>query len=81
MIDAESAGRAVLSGSAEARARSADGPVDMLHMLKLAKGSAMKSRTQTSTTATANRTCVGLAGVVQLGRHGHLSMSTLRQRS
>ena len=45
-IDAESAARAVLSGSAQARAKSGDGPVEMLRMFKLAKDSAMKSRTQ-----------------------------------
>lgn len=45
-IDAESAARAVLSGYAQARAKSADGPVEMLRMFKLAKESAVKSRTQ-----------------------------------
>ena len=45
-IDAESAARAVLSGYAQARAKSADGPVEMLRMFKLAKESAIKSRTQ-----------------------------------
>ena len=46
-IDAESAARAVLNGSAQAHAKSADGPVETLRMLKLAKYSAMKSRTCT----------------------------------
>ena len=45
-IDAESAARAVLAGSAQARAKSADGRVEMLRIFKLAKDSAMKSRTQ-----------------------------------
>jgi len=45
-IDAESAARAVLSGYAHGTAKSADGPVEMLRMFKLAKDSAMKSRTQ-----------------------------------
>jgi transposase len=45
-IDAESAARAVLAGSAQARGKSADGRVEMLRIFKLAKDSAMKSRTQ-----------------------------------
>lgn len=45
-IDAESAARAVLCGGASARAKRSDGPVEMLRMLKLAKESAVKSRTQ-----------------------------------
>jgi transposase len=46
VIDAEAAARAVLSGRATATAKASDGPVDMLRLLKLAKGSAIKSRTQ-----------------------------------
>lgn len=45
-IDAEAAARAVLSGRASAAAKSADGPVEMLRLFKLAKGSAIKSRSQ-----------------------------------
>ncbi|GKQ40681.1 hypothetical protein ALMP_72040 [Streptomyces sp. A012304] len=45
-IDAEPAARAVLSGRATATAKASDGPVEMLRLLKLAKGSAIKSRTQ-----------------------------------
>jgi transposase len=45
-IDAEAAARAVLSGRATAAAKTSDGPVEMLRLLKLAKGSAIKSRTQ-----------------------------------
>ncbi|MFJ4526184.1 IS110 family transposase [Streptomyces sp. NPDC088810] len=45
-IDAEAAARAVLSGRATATAKASDGPVEMLRLLKLAKGSAIKSRTQ-----------------------------------
>lgn len=45
-IDAEAAARAVLSGRARASAKSGDGPVEMLRLFKLAKGSAIKSRTQ-----------------------------------
>ncbi len=45
-IDAEAAARAVLSGRAAAVAKSGDGPVEITRMLKLAKTSAVKSRTQ-----------------------------------
>ena len=45
-IDAEAAARAVLSGRATAVAKTGDGPVEMLRMFKLAKASAVKSRTQ-----------------------------------
>lgn len=38
--------RAVLSGRANALARAGDGPVEMARMFKLAKSSAIKSRTQ-----------------------------------
>jgi transposase len=46
-LDAEAAARAVLSGRARGSAKAGDGPVEMLRMLKLAKGSAVKARTQT----------------------------------
>jgi transposase len=46
-LDAEAAARAVLSGRASGSAKSGDGPVEMLRMFKLAKGSAVKARTQT----------------------------------
>jgi transposase len=45
-IDAQAAARAVLSGRATATAKTGDGPVEMLRMFKLAKTSAIKSRTQ-----------------------------------
>jgi transposase len=45
-VDAEAAARAVLSGRATATAKTSDGPIEALRMLKLAKGSAVKSRTQ-----------------------------------
>lgn len=45
-LDAESAARAVLSGRATAIAKSGDGQVEMLRMFKLAKASAVKSRSQ-----------------------------------
>ncbi|MEU0836350.1 transposase [Streptomyces sp. NPDC005969] len=45
-IDAEAAARAVLTGRATAAAKTGDGPVEMLRQFKLAKGSAIKSRTQ-----------------------------------
>jgi len=45
-IEAEAAGRAVLSGRPTAIAKSGDGQVEMLRMFKLAKVSAIKSRGQ-----------------------------------
>ncbi|MGW6263697.1 IS110 family transposase [Streptomyces sp. NPDC055085] len=45
-VDAEAAARAVLSGRATATAKTSDGPVEMMRLFKLAKGSAIKSRTQ-----------------------------------
>jgi transposase len=45
-IDAEAAARAVLSGRATTTAKAGDGPVEMVRMFKLAKASAIKSRTQ-----------------------------------
>ncbi|MFJ8563257.1 transposase [Streptomyces sp. NPDC093514] len=39
-IDAEAAARAVLTGRATAAAKTGDGPVEMLRLFKLAKGSA-----------------------------------------
>jgi transposase len=45
-IDAQAAAQAVLSGRATATAKTGDGPVEMLRMFKLAKASAIKSRTQ-----------------------------------
>lgn len=45
-LDAETAARAVLSGRASAIAKSGDGKVEMLRMFKLAKASAIKSRSQ-----------------------------------
>src|SRR5256714_1749574 len=45
-LDAEAAARAVLSGRATATAKAGDGPVAMMRMSKLAKASAIKSRTQ-----------------------------------
>ncbi|MFB7224409.1 transposase [Streptomyces sp. NPDC056227] len=44
--DAEAAARAVLSARATATAKTSDGPVEMLRLFKLAKGPAIKSRTQ-----------------------------------
>jgi transposase len=45
-VDAEAAARAVLSGRAGATAKTSDGAVEMLRLFKLAKASAIKSRTQ-----------------------------------
>lgn len=44
--DAYAAARAVVSGRASAVAKGSDGPVEMLRLFKLAKSSAIKSRTQ-----------------------------------
>jgi transposase len=46
-LDAEAAARAVLSGRASGSAKAGDGPVETLRMLKLAKDSAIKARSQT----------------------------------
>jgi len=45
-VDAVSAALAVLSGRATATGKTADGPVEMLRMFRLARASAVKSRTQ-----------------------------------
>ena len=45
-IDAVAAARAVLSQRANTPAKTADGPVEMLRMFRLARASAVKSRTQ-----------------------------------
>jgi transposase len=45
-IDAEMAARLVLAGIATGTPKTGDGPVEMLRILKLAKDSAVKSRTQ-----------------------------------
>nr|WP_157163501.1 IS110 family transposase [Nocardia aobensis] len=46
VIDAETAARAVLAGRATAVAKTGDGPAEVLRMLKMAKDSAIKSRSQ-----------------------------------
>ncbi|MFE2186288.1 IS110 family transposase [Streptomyces sp. NPDC059455] len=45
-IDAASAAQAVLSGRATATAKTTDGPVETIRMFKMAKSSAIKSRSQ-----------------------------------
>lgn len=45
-LDAQNAARAVLSGRVRAQAKSGDGPVQIARLYKLAKGSAVKARTQ-----------------------------------
>ncbi len=45
-LDAEAAARAVLSGQATAIAKTGNGPAEMARMLRLAKTSAVKARTQ-----------------------------------
>ncbi len=46
-VDAEAAARAVLAGTATAVPKSGDGHAEMIRMLKLARDSAVKARTQT----------------------------------
>jgi transposase len=45
-LDAESAARAVLSGRARATPKAADGQIEMLRQIKIAKDTAVKARTQ-----------------------------------
>jgi transposase len=45
-VDAENAARSVLSGQANAIAKTGDGTVEMIRMFKVAKDSAVKARTQ-----------------------------------
>ena len=45
-VDAEAAARAVISGQASVTPKSADGPVEAMRFYKIAKDSALKSRTQ-----------------------------------
>jgi transposase len=45
-VDAEAAARAVLDGRATVTPKTTDGPVEMLRMFRLARASAVKSRTQ-----------------------------------
>jgi transposase len=45
-VDAEAAARAVLDGRATVTPKTADGPVEILRLLKIAKDSAVKARTQ-----------------------------------
>jgi transposase len=49
-IDAEAAARAVLAGQADAPPKSGDGEVEMIRHLKIARDTALKSRTQTMVT-------------------------------
>ena len=49
-LDAESAARAVLAGQANARPKSADSSVEMIRHLKVARDTAVKSRTQAMVT-------------------------------
>ncbi len=49
-LDAENAARAVLSGRATATPRTADGQVEMIRQIKIAKDTAVKARTQAMVT-------------------------------
>ena len=49
-LDAESAARAVLAGQANARPKSADSSVEMIRHVKVARDTAVKSRTQAMVT-------------------------------
>ncbi|HEY2220721.1 IS110 family transposase [Actinomycetospora sp.] len=46
-LDAENAARAVLAGTATARPKTAEGTVEMIRQVKIAKDTAVKARTQT----------------------------------
>jgi transposase len=48
-IDAEAAARAVQAGVATGQAKTADGPVEMIRILRLTRRSALKARTQAPT--------------------------------
>jgi hypothetical protein len=50
MLDAENAARAVLSGRATATPKAADGQIEMLRQIKIAKDTAVKARTQAMVT-------------------------------
>jgi transposase len=50
-IDAEAAARAVLSGETAGQPKSGDGKVEMIRMLRAARCSAVKSRTQAAKTS------------------------------
>jgi hypothetical protein len=49
-LDAENAARAVLAGRAVATPETADGHIEMLHQIKIAKDTAVKARTQATVT-------------------------------
>ena len=49
-LDAESAARSVLSGQADARPKTGTGAVEMIRHLKVARDTAVKSRTQAMVT-------------------------------
>jgi transposase len=49
-VDAEAAARAVLSGAATAVPKAADGSVEMIRQIKIARDTAVKSRTQAMVT-------------------------------
>lgn len=50
LLDAENAARAVLSGRATATPKTADGQIEMLRQIKIAKDTAVKARTQAMVT-------------------------------
>ncbi|MGI4807435.1 MAG: IS110 family transposase [Janthinobacterium lividum] len=56
-VDAESAARAVLAGQATGRPKSGIGPVEMIRHLKIARDTAVKSRTQAMQTLKAIIVC------------------------
>lgn len=77
-LDAQAAARAVLSGRARARAESGDGPVHSARMLKLAKDSAVKSRTQAINQLKAVLVIAGPALREQLSSLGNRAVPHLR---
>ena len=65
--DSEMAARAVLSGVADAIPKSGEGEVDMIRMLKSAKDSAVKARTQAEDTTGAGAAVPGTQGRGSIG--------------
>ncbi len=56
-VDAEAAARAALAGEADVAPKRADGPVEVMRMIRLARSSAVKARTQAANQIDALVTC------------------------
>jgi len=77
-VDAEAAARAALSREADAEPKSADGPVEAMRMIRLARSSAVKARTQAANQIDALITCAPQSLRSQLK---DLSLLRLTQRA